>query len=128
MEGYKKEKDNLALGQRLKQLRKLKSMSQEAVSQYLGIMRCTYYHYESGRTMPPAKILYKLAALYDIPPEQILYPESDSEAPGITEGNRLSDKEIELLYYFRKMGNDAQNDILLFSRMKGEQAVEKLKL
>lgn len=122
MAEYKKEKNNIAFGQRLKQLRKLKAMSQEAVSQYLGIMRCTYYHYESGRTVPPAKILYKLAALYDMPPEQLLYPEGDSAFPRLSESSRLTDREIELLYYFRKMGDDAQNDILMFSKLKGEKA------
>jgi len=111
------------LGQRLKGLRKLRHMSQEAVAEKLGIMRCTYYHYESGRTVPPAKTLYALAKLYDISPELLLFPngeisELNSDTPAVV--NKFTDQELELVYYYRKMDDRAKNDILLFAKLKGE--------
>lgn len=114
---------NGALGQRLKSLRKIRHLSQEAVAKELGIMRCTYYHYESGRTVPPAKTLYALARLYDISPDVLLYPdgETDSVRPdGIAaEQKKFTDKELELVYYYRNMDERARDDILMFAKLKG---------
>lgn len=117
------EKEKSTLGQRLKNLRKIRHLSQEAVAEKLGIMRCTYYHYESGRTVPPAKTLYALAKLYDVSPEMILYPDGDSSSSYAenvpVEKNRFTDKELELVYYYRNMDERAQDDILMFAKLKG---------
>lgn len=113
-----------SLGQRLKKLRKLRHMSQETVAGKLGIMRCTYYHYESGRTVPPAKILYALASLYDVSPEILLYPDGETDGSGTNPAvavSQFTDRELELVYYYRKMDDRAKDDILLFAKMKGEE-------
>lgn len=118
-----KEKEETTLGQRLKNLRKIHHLSQEAVAEKLGIMRCTYYHYESGRTVPPAKTLYALARLYDVSPEILLYPEgegSGSHADNLpVEKNTFTDRELELVYYYRNMDERARDDILMFAKLKG---------
>jgi len=111
--------NEVSLGQRLKNLRKIHHLSQEAVAQKLGIMRCTYYHYESGRTVPPAKILYALASLYEISPELLLYPDGLNKNKADTT-NKFTDKELELVYYYRRMDDRAKDDILLFAKLKGE--------
>lgn len=122
------QKDNVKLGQRLKALRKMHCFSQEAVSEKIGVMRCTYYHYESGRTVPPAKILYALAELYDVPPEMILYPgngETDNIPKKHSRQAELSDNELELVYYYRKLDERDRKDILLFAKLKGESSAEE---
>lgn len=121
-----KEKDmgQALLGQRLKSLRKIRHLSQEAVAEKLGIMRCTYYHYESGRTIPPAKTLYALARLYDVTPELLLYPDGEDGSPSVKlsiEKGKFTDKELELVYYYRRMDERDKDDMLLIAKLKGEK-------
>jgi len=119
--------ENILLGQRLKTLRKMRHLSQEAVSQYLGIMRCTYYHYESGRTVPPAKVLHSLAKFYEISPEMLLYPDGEENGNTDADSNRqtgFSDRELELVYYYRKLDERDRNDILLFTKLKSESGLK----
>ena len=54
------------LPQKLKQLRKVHNYTQDYVAEALGIVRQTYSHYETGKRMPDAESLYKLAGLYNI--------------------------------------------------------------
>ena len=56
----------------LKYLRNLHSYSQTDVSEKIGISRQTYYKYESGVSEPSAKIVQKLADLYNVETDFIL--------------------------------------------------------
>ena len=50
----------------LKLLRNRKGMLQEDVSKYLGLTRPAYSHYETGKRIPDAAMLEKLADLYGV--------------------------------------------------------------
>lgn len=61
-------------GKTLKFIRKSFDYTQETVSRHLNIERQTYSHYETGRNLPSAEILYRLASLYNIGVENFYLP------------------------------------------------------
>ena len=61
------------LPQKLKELRKVNNYTQDYVAAVLGIVRQTYSHYETGRRTPDAEALYKLAGLYNISIDDLMY-------------------------------------------------------
>ena len=56
---------NNALGEYLCDLRKEHGYSQVQVADMLGVIRQTYSHYETGRIIPPIRILSALADIYN---------------------------------------------------------------
>lgn len=51
----------------LKQIRKMRNLSQEDVAKYLGMSRSMYSFYENGRFTPSEAIVARLAEFYDLP-------------------------------------------------------------
>ena len=60
------------LGERLKQLRKEKGLSQEALAEALHVVRQTVSKWEKGFSVPDAGLLLQLAAVLDVPVSQLL--------------------------------------------------------
>ena len=56
----------------LKKLRKEKGLLQDDVARHLGLTRPAYSHYETGRRIPDAAMLEKLADLYGVTTDDIL--------------------------------------------------------
>jgi len=54
------------MGERLKQLRLARNLSQEAVARQIGITRSAYSHYEINNRQPVYETLIKLAAFFDV--------------------------------------------------------------
>lgn len=63
----------MAIHQNLKELRSARNMTQEQVAAQLNVTRQTISSYESGRTRPDVDTLARLAHLYDVSLEDILY-------------------------------------------------------
>lgn len=57
---------------RLKELRKSYNYTQEYVASSIGTVRQTYSNYETGKRIPDAHIIYKLAGLYKISVDDLL--------------------------------------------------------
>ena len=56
----------------LKMLRNRNGMLQEDVAKYLGLTRPAYSHYETGKRVPDAEILEKLADLYKVSIDELM--------------------------------------------------------
>ena len=52
---------NNLLAKRLKELRKAHGYTQDYVAEFLGLVRQTYSHYETGKRSPSPEILFKLS-------------------------------------------------------------------
>lgn len=63
----------MAIHQNLKELRSARNMTQEQVAAHLNVTRQTISSYESGRTRPDIDTLARLAQLYGVSLEDILY-------------------------------------------------------
>ena len=135
---------NKSLADKLKELRLAHSYKQVDVAAIIGVVRQTYSHYERGSRKPSAEILYKLAAFYDIPVNELLRytteldPELFFDAPIPQDSsieheefieylkipkNRdrlkfFSNTEKRLLYYFEKLNATDQWELVEISRIK----------
>ncbi len=113
MKSYSKNSER-QVGMLLKKYRKQSKLTQQAVADYLGLDRTTYTKYETVRN-PDIDILLKLAGLYNISIETLIYeffsddicgcsPISSASAPKeskITEVFILEEDEKQLLYLYR---------------------------
>ena len=63
---------NELLPQKLKELRKANGYTQDYVASFLGVVRQTYSHYETGLRTPGPETLYKLAGLYNVSIEDLM--------------------------------------------------------
>ncbi len=113
MKSYSKNNEK-QVGLLLKKYRKQSQLTQQAVANYLGLDRTTYTKYETVRN-PDIDILLKLAGLYNISIETLIYeffsdnvygcsPIASASAPKegrITEVFILEEDEKQLLYFYR---------------------------
>ena len=136
--------DKNRLAERLKQLRIAHSYNQEYVASFLGVIRQTYSHYETGRCKPSSDTLYKLAGLYNISVEDLMHlsvnldkdiyydapapSNSSEELKGYLsffneDFNRkkyrfFTDTEKELLYYFNLLREPDKKEIIEITKLK----------
>ncbi|RXZ80180.1 XRE family transcriptional regulator [Paenibacillaceae bacterium] len=62
----------MTMGDRLRELRLKKKISQEEVARQIGITRSAYSHYEINNRQPMYETLIKLAALFDVSLDYII--------------------------------------------------------
>ncbi len=134
------------LSNRLKELRKINHFNQEYVASYLDISRQAYSHYETGRNIPPAESLMKLAKLYDLPTDDFLslissvpsYTHSLSQSfdyldDFLTFINKpenhiyhpLKKNEKILLYFYQKLSVEDQEDFIEFLKIRTQHHPRK---
>ena len=131
------------LSTRLRELRKSHFYTQDYVASYIGVIRQTYSHYETGRCIPPYQSLYKLAGLYGVEVEDLLHltmelNADEYEIPAPSESsislekylsffndpfNRkkykyFSDDEKELMYYFSILSKVDRRELIDIAKIK----------
>ena len=134
---------NTIIPEKLKELRKANGYTQDYVASYLGIVRQTYSHYETGKRTPNYETIYKLAGLYNISVDDLIQLTIVSEELeeynyySIPQNTDLSDYldylnnpnnskkfhllnrfEKELLYYFEKLSESDRKEIIEFTKIK----------
>ncbi|MDB4867925.1 MAG: family transcriptional regulator [Cohnella sp.] len=62
----------MSMGERLRELRLLRNISQEEVARHIGITRSAYSHYEINNRQPVYETLIKLAAYFDVSLDYII--------------------------------------------------------
>ncbi len=67
---------NPALGKKLLNLRKQFEMTQDDVANILGMSRTTFSKYENGNANPPLQVLRKLADIYNVGLEYLIFDKS----------------------------------------------------
>ena len=138
---------NVIISKKLKELRKANGYTQDYVACYLGIVRQTYSHYETGKRTPGYNTIYKLASLYNISTEDMIQltvvsEESEESSYGTPSqsSEELSDYldylnnprnskkfhllnryEKELLYYFEKLSEADRREIIEFTKIKAHK-------
>lgn len=66
------EKQKKIIAQTLMNLRELNSLTQIEVANHLHLSSSTISHYESGITVPPTEIIFRLAEFYNVTTDYIL--------------------------------------------------------
>ena len=67
-----KEKIEIKLGRRLKELREEKGYTQKQLADMLGVHSVTYLHYEKSQREPPLLLLAEMAKFFDVSVDYIL--------------------------------------------------------
>ena len=135
---------NISFSIKLKELRIAANYTQDYVATFLGIVRQTYSHYETGIRTPSPEVIYKLAGLYGIDvadlmhlcielDEDIYYdaPAPSQESLDLSEYlsfinkktnqkkyHQLSDTEKKILFFYGQLSKTDQQDILDFLKIK----------
>lgn len=135
---------NKLLPTKLKELRKAYGYTQDYVASFLGVVRQTYSHYETGQRTPNSETLFKLAGLYGISVDDLLqltialdrnvYYDAPAPTQSGTNLNNfleylndpynakklrmLSRLERELLFYFEQITEKDKREIIEFTKIK----------
>ncbi|GMK46120.1 MULTISPECIES: helix-turn-helix transcriptional regulator [Paenibacillus] len=73
----------LTMGDRLKELRRERSLSQEIVAQSIGITRSAYSHYEINNRQPVYETLIKLASFFEVTTDFIIDGDTRGTEPQV---------------------------------------------
>jgi len=65
------------LGERIKDLRDMKSISQDELAKEVGLSKNSIYNYENGKRLPDADALVRLAEYFDVPVDYLLGRETE---------------------------------------------------
>jgi transcriptional regulator with XRE-family HTH domain len=113
----------MMIGQRLRELRESKKLSQGDLEKRTGLLRCYTSRVENGHTVPSVETLKKYAGALAIPMYQLFYegdkPPEKPQLPTLDDRNRTwgsSGKERQELRAFAKALsrlNDGQRTLLL---------------
>ena len=132
------------LAKRLKELRKAHGYTQDYVAEFLGLVRQTYSHYETGKRSPNPEILFKLAGLYSISVDDLMQLTITLDrniyydAPAPTQSSKdleeflnflnnpknekkyklFSNLEKELLFYFEQLSESDKLEIIEIEKIK----------
>lgn len=72
----------MIVGDRLRELRESKHLSQGDIQERTGLMRCYISRVENGHTVPAVETLYKFARALEVPMYRLFYDESGSPGSG----------------------------------------------
>lgn len=135
------------LAKRLKELRKAHGYTQDYVAAFLGLVRQTYSHYETGKRSPSPEILFKLAGLYSISVDDLMQLTITLDrniyydAPAPTQSSKdleeflnflnnpknekkyklFSNLEKELLFYFEQLSESDKLEIIEIEKIKTQK-------
>lgn len=70
--------NNPSLGEKLLRLRREMKMTQDDVAKVLGMSRTSFSKYENGNSAPPLQVLRKIAAIYNVGLEYLIFDENTS--------------------------------------------------
>lgn len=113
-------KTGLSIGDRLKQIRESKNMSQGDIESRTGLRRCYISRLETGRSVPALETLQKLAHAFDLPLYQLFYDGKKPSVPRTVtndQGWGAKGKDARTLNRFRRLLKraNAQDRKLLMS-------------
>lgn len=136
---------------KLKELRKSHNYTQDYVASSIGTVRQTYSHYETGKRIPGAHIIYKLAGLYNISVDDLLsltldvdrnenydaptktfngiklenYLNFINEPTNKKKYSYLTSEEKELIYGFSLLSEDDKYEIMILVNAKLQRKFTK---
>jgi transcriptional regulator with XRE-family HTH domain len=97
----------MVIGERLKELREQKKMSQGDVEKHTGLLRCYISRVENGHTIPSVATLEKMARALEIPMYRLFTDEAHVRMPDIpsrrTPSRAVSTKQDREIQAFAKL-------------------------
>ena len=116
--------DNI-LGKKLRNLRLESKMTQDDIAEILDMSRTSFSKYENGASSPPLPMLRKLAAIYNVSLNYLIY--DDSTIISVKdEGNVEAPEQSEAVNSFTQLTRDEKKLIMKF-RLLNSQKQEEIK-
>ena len=92
------------IGNRLRELREAKGLSQGHIEKHSGLLRCYISRVECGHTVPNLETLEKWAKALDLELYQLFYTsKGEPVAPKVAEPRPRNTREMALLRLFQRM-------------------------
>jgi transcriptional regulator with XRE-family HTH domain len=88
------EVEDMIVGDRLRDIRESKNMSQGDVEKRTGLLRCYISRVENGHTIPAVETLEKMAQAFEMPLYQLLYDGDKPPQPLGRVGRRTSEAAL----------------------------------
>lgn len=95
----------------MKKLRELQGLTQKQVSEKIGCSEQSYCRYENGHRQPSIDTLIQLSDFYGVTVDELLGRDS-------AQRSLLSDYELQLVEYSRRVDPRARKDVLDFLTMR----------
>ncbi len=122
----------MIIGDRLRELREQKQLSQGDIEKRTGLLRCYISRVENGHTVPAIETLEKLSRAMEVPLYQLFYDgEEPPKVPNLPKRKTADDiawgnsgKDAKVLGQFRRLlakTNDKNQRILLYMAQKMAQ-------
>lgn len=119
----------MIIGDRLRELREQKQLSQGDIEKRTGLLRCYISRVENGHTVPAIETLEKLARAMEVPLYQLFYDgEEPPKVPNLPQRKTADDiawgnsgKDAKILGQFRRLlakTDDKNQRILLYMAQK----------
>ncbi|WP_266366908.1 helix-turn-helix domain-containing protein [Tellurirhabdus rosea] len=104
----------MLLSQTLRQLRLKSKLSQEIISERLGISQSTYCNWESGKSLPNARSLSQLAQLFGVPVTELI--PGDLQEKLQTDSSPKSEATYTAQQLYQALTDSQQAQILLLQQ------------
>jgi transcriptional regulator with XRE-family HTH domain len=112
--------NGMKIGERLRQLRIAKGLSQGDVERRCGLYRAYVSRVESTRTVPTLPTLERWAGALGVDLYQLFFAGTVPEAPEVAETGRLGRQEKNLLEVFNRIGKEDRRLLLSVARKMAE--------
>ncbi len=109
-------KKHMGFGDRLRQLRRANSLTQERTASLLNVERSTYAKYETNVSMPQQDTLLRLAELFGVSVDYLLgnttVPTTVNELRGDGTLPGLTQEETAMLTAFRRLSEEQRQTLM----------------
>jgi transcriptional regulator with XRE-family HTH domain len=121
----------MIIGDRLREMREVKKLSQGDIEKRTGLLRCYISRVENGHTVPAIETLEKMARALEVPLYQLFYDgEEPPKLPNLLKGKSSdenvwgsSGRDARFLSKLRRhLGKAAENDRKLVMQMAQKMA------
>jgi transcriptional regulator with XRE-family HTH domain len=116
----------MVIGERLKELRKQKQISQGDVEKRTGLLRCYISRVENGHTVPAIETLERMARALEVPMYRLFTDEDKVEKPDISfakvESARNTKQEAKLRPFVKALSRLTDKDQRLLLHMASKMA------
>ncbi len=116
----------MVIGDKLKELRESKKLSQGDIEERTGLLRCYISRVENGHTVPNVDTLEKMARALEVPMYRIFTDEAKVEKPDISfvkvESTRNTKQEAKLRPFVKALSRLTDKDQRLLLHMASKMA------
>jgi transcriptional regulator with XRE-family HTH domain len=120
----------MVIGERLKELRKEKQISQGDVEKRTGLLRCYISRVENGHTVPAIETLEKMARALEVPMYRLFTDEDKIEKPDISfskaESARGTKQDSQLRPFAKALSRMNDKDQRLLLHMASKMANRRI--